>query len=90
MGRVGGILRRDRLEEFREEHKGRWVFLPLDKNPGEMMVVCPKLFYAQTCAKLKDTKQFAMVSEHRDHKAAIEACMGLLSDSARAFGLDNK
>ena len=34
------------------------------------------------------TKQFAMVSEHRDHKAATEACMGLLSDSAEKFGLD--
>ena len=60
MGKVGGILRRDRLEELREEHKGRWVFLRRDKNSGEMMLVCSKLFYAQTCTKLKDKKQFAL------------------------------
>ena len=54
------------------------------------MVVCSKLFYAQTCAKLMDTKQFALVSEHRDHKAATEACMSMLSTSAETFGLDIK
>ena len=90
VGKVGGILRSDRLEAFREEHKGRWVFLPLDKNSGKLMVVCSKLFYAQTCAKLTDTKQFALVSEHRDHKAATEACMSMLSTSAETFGLDIK